>query len=138
MRAASDRLRWVGAAAILVVGAIHVQQYADFIQDVPTIHQLFLLTGLGAGGICVTLALARRAPIFGALAALGGIAMSLGALVSVAISLYAADGLFNYRESSYRLPIVIAIVAEVIAVAALAAYLASSRRPEPAVGATEH
>lgn len=68
MRAASDRLRWVGAAAILVVGAIHV----------------------------------------------------------------------HYRESSYRLPIVIAIIAEVIAIAMLAAYLASSRRPEPAVGATEH
>lgn len=138
MRAASDSLRWVGAAAILVVGAIHVQQYADFIKDVPTIHQLFLLTGLGAGGICVTLALAARAPILGALGALGGIAMSLGALISVAISLYAAGGLFNYRESSYRLPIVIAIVAEVIAIAALTAHLASSRRPEPAVGATEH
>ena len=45
---AADALRYLGALATLVVGAVHLQQYADFISDVPTIGVLFLLNGLGA------------------------------------------------------------------------------------------
>ena len=80
--APANALRYLGALATLVVGAVHLQQYADFIADVPTIGVLFLLNGLGAGVVAILLA-TRRAP----LGALGGIALSAGALVSVLISM---------------------------------------------------
>ncbi len=123
MSGASDRLRLLGGLATLVVGAIHLQQYADFIKDVPTIGTLFLLNGVGAGLVC--LMLATRARVLGAL---GGVAVSVGALVSLAIARYASGGLFDYVEPTFRGPMVISIVAEAIAVICLAAYLATRRR----------
>ena len=35
MRARADIIRALGAVLILVVGAVHVEQYLDFIKDVP-------------------------------------------------------------------------------------------------------
>jgi nitrate/nitrite transporter NarK len=124
-RAPTDALRYLGALATLVVGAVHLQQYGDFISDVPTIGVLFLLNGLGAGVLAILLA-TRRAP----LGALGGIALSAGALVSVLISM-TDGGLFDYTEPALRSAVVIAIVAEAAAVVLLLAYLASQRRQTP-------
>ena len=123
--APATALRYLGAIATLVVGAVHVQQYADFISDVPTIGVLFLLNGLAAGVVAILLA-TRRAP----LGALGGIALSAGALVSVLISM-TDGGLFDYTEPTFRSAVVIAIVAEAAAVALLLAYLATQRRQTP-------
>jgi hypothetical protein len=109
--------------ATFVVGAIHLQQYADFIKDVPAIGMLFLLNGLAAGMVC--LALGTRGRIFGAL---GGIAVSVGAIASLAIARFAASGLFDYVEPTFGAPVLIAVVAEVIAVLFLASYLASRSR----------
>jgi hypothetical protein len=67
---ATHVLRYLGAVATLVVGAIHVQQYADFIADVPTISTLFLLNGLGAAVVAIMLT-TRHA----SLGALGGVAL---------------------------------------------------------------
>ena len=117
------RLRLVGGLATFVVGAIHLQQYADFIKDVPAIGMLFLLNGLAAGMVC--LALGTRGRIFGAL---GGIAVSVGAIASLAIARFAASGLFDYVEPTFGAPVLIAVVAEVIAVLFLASYLASRSR----------
>ena len=94
---------------------MHIQQYADFIADVPTIGALFLLNGLGAGVVAIMLA-TRRA----ALGALAGIALSAGALVSVLISM-TDRGLFDYTEPTFRSAVVIAIVAEVAAIVLLLA-----------------
>lgn len=116
----ADALRYLGAALILVVGAIHLQQYLDFINDVPTIGELFLLNAAGAGAIAVMLATRPRS-----LAAVSGIALSAGALVSVLIALFSS--LFDYSEPSLRVPIVLAIAAEVAAVLALMAYLGRRR-----------
>jgi hypothetical protein len=121
---ASDALRYLGALATIVVGAVHLQQYADFIHDVPTIGVLFLLNGAGAGAVAVMLA-TRRAT----LAAAGGIALSLGAIISVAISMTAANGLFDYIEPTFRAPVMIAVVAEAAAVLSLLAYLLVQRAP---------
>ncbi len=121
----SDALRRLGALATLVVGAVHLQQYADFISDVPTIGVLFLLNGVGAGVVAVLLA-TGRAP----LGALGGIAVSAGALVSVAISM-TGGGLFDYVEPTFRAAIAVAVAAEVVAVALLSAYLVVRRSPAP-------
>ncbi len=122
MRARADIIRALGAVLILVVGAVHVEQYLDFIKDIPTIGVLFLLNGLGAGAICVVMATRLRL-----LGALSGIILSLGALVSIMIARYASSGLFNYREPTYRTPVVIAIAAEIAAIAVLAVYARAER-----------
>jgi len=122
---AADLLRHLGALATLVVGAVHLEQYADFISDVPTIGVLFLLNGAGAGAIAIALA-TRRAP----LGAVGGIALSAGALVSIAISM-SDNGLFDYAEPTLRTAVVIAIAAEAAAILLLLAYLVTRRRPAP-------
>lgn len=118
-------LRYGGAAATLVVGAIHLQQYADLIADVPTISTLFLLNGLSAAVAAIMLA-TRHA----ALGALAGIALSGSALISILISM-TDRGLFDYTEPTFRSAVVIAIVAEIAAVVLLLAYLAVQRRPAP-------
>jgi hypothetical protein len=122
-RTATDVLRWLGAIATIIVGAVHLQQYADFIADVPTIGVLFLLNGLGAGVVAILLA--TRHVVLGAAA---GIAVCAGALVSVLISM-TDTGLFDYTEPTLRTAVVIAIVAEVTAIALLSAYLAARLVP---------
>lgn len=117
-----DVLRQLGALATIVVGVVHLQQYADLIHDVPTIGVLFLLNGAGAGVVAILLA-TRRAP----LGAVGGIALSAGAIVSIAISM-SAGGLFGYQEPTLRAAVLVAIAAEAVAVALLLAYLVT-RRP---------
>ncbi len=49
-------LRDLREFATIVVGAVHLQQYADFIADVPTIGVLFSLNGLVAGLAAILLA----------------------------------------------------------------------------------
>ena len=119
----ADALRYLGALATILVGAVHLQQYADFISDVPTIGGLFLLNGLGAGVVAILLA-TRGA----ALGALAGIVLSAGALISVLISM-TGTGLFDYTEPAFRSAVVVAVVAEAAAVVLLIAYLAL--RPAP-------
>ena len=118
-----DTLRLVGAAFTLIVGAIHLQQWLDFINEVPTIGELFLLNALGAGSLAIGLALPRfRVP-----AALGAIGLSLGAIVSLLISM-TDGGIFDYVEPSFRAPVTLSLIAEVVAVVALAGYLLLSAR----------
>ena len=124
--ASADTLRLLGALATIVVGAVHLQQYADFIADVPTIGVLFLLNGLGAGALAVML-VTRRA----VLGALGAVALSGAALVSLAISM-SEGGLFDYTEPAFRAAVVVSVVAEVAAIVLLAAYLALQRAPRRA------
>ena len=106
MRDSSDRSLLVGGLATFVVGAIHLEQYADFIKDVPTIGALFLLNGFAAGLVCLMLATRLRT-----LAALGGIGVSAGALLSLAIARFASSGLFNYVEPTFRGPVAISVAA---------------------------
>ncbi len=121
--AATDVLRYLGALATIVVGAVHLQQYADFISDVPTIGVLFLLTGLGAGVVVILLA-TRRAT----LGALGAIAVSAAALVALAVSM-TDKGLFDYTEPTLRTAVIVAVGAEAAAVVLLSAYLALAHLP---------
>ena len=127
----SDRLWVLGAFTMLVVGAVHVQQFMGEVGDAPTIAELFLLNGIGAGGIVIGLVLPR----FRLLAALGGIGLSVGALASLAIARYAENGIFDYTEPDLRAPVVVAILFEVASVALLSAYLASARRGAPSPSA---
>ena len=107
--------RYLGAISILVVGAIHAQQYYDaYFRVVPTIGTLFLLSFIGAGVVgAVLLSPVRRlgerlGNLVLALAALGAIGIALGTLVSLLISEYMP--LFGFMESGYRLAIVLTLV----------------------------
>ena len=112
---AAEIARYLGAMSILVVGAIHAQQYYDaYFRVVPTIGTLFLLSFIGAGVVgAVLLSPVRRlgerlGNLVLTVAALGAIAIALGTLVSLLISEYMP--LFGFMESGYRLAIVLTLV----------------------------
>lgn len=107
-------LRWLGALLIIGVGVVHLEQYVDFIKDVPTIGTLFLLNGAAAGTVCLLLAGSFRL-----VPALAGIGVAAGSIVSILIARYADSGLFNYTEPTWRTPIVIAVALEVAAIVVL-------------------
>lgn len=111
-------MRYSGALAILAVGAIHLQQYigADY-RAVPTIGTLFLLNAIVSAVVGVGLltplkraAKSHRADALVALLALAAIGIAVGSLVALFIS--ESTSLFGFTESGYRLPIIVAIVAE--------------------------
>jgi hypothetical protein len=121
-------MRTLGAFAVLVVGAVHLQQYfADYFRVVPTIGPLFVLNFAGATviglGLLVPAARLRLAHLLLALGGMGLAATSFGFLL---ISRHTP--LFGFRDYGYRPGIVIALAAEAVAVVALAAYLATRAR----------
>ena len=126
---AETALRYAGAAAIVGVGAVHAQQYyAAYFSVVPVIGTLFLLSFIGAGLVAATLIapVRRLGAVIGdvilVFAALGGIGIAFGSLVSLLVSEYTP--LFGFMESGYRLAIVLAIVFDVLATVLLAAFVA--------------
>jgi hypothetical protein len=120
--------RYLGAASIFVVGAVHAQQYYDaYFSYVPTIGTLFLLSFVGSGIVGLVLLapvglLGRRLgdAVLG-LAALGAIGIALGSLAALLISEYRP--LFGFMESGYRLAIVLTIVFDVLTTALLGSFL---------------
>ena len=120
--------RYLGAISILLVGAVHAQQYYDaYFSVVPTIGTLFLLSFIGAGIVGVVLvAPVRRlgrnlGDLILVLAALGAIGIAAGSLVSLLISEYTP--LFGFMESGYRLAIVLAIVFDALAAVFLGVFV---------------
>ncbi len=101
-------LRLLGAALVLVVAGVHFQQYVDFMSQVPTVGVLFLLNAAGGAGLALAMLSPERN--LRTLAVLGALGLCIGSLVSIAIAL--EGQFFGYSEPSLRLPIVIAIVAE--------------------------
>jgi hypothetical protein len=120
-------LRMLGAIAVLVVGAVHLQQYADGYSSVSTIGPLFLLNFVGATVIGLGLLIpAARMRLLQLPLALGGIGLAATSFVFLFISEH--QPLFGFQEHGYRLGIVVALVAEAAAVVGLAAYLAARGR----------
>jgi len=120
--------RYLGAASIFVVGAVHAQQYYDaYFSYVPTIGTLFLLSFVGSGIVGLVLLapvglLGRRlGDVVLGLAALGAIGIALGSLAALLISEYRP--LFGFMESGYRLAIVLTIVFDVLTTALLGSFL---------------
>jgi MFS family permease len=119
-------MRFIGALAILAVGAVHLQQYSgENYSAIPTIGTLFLLNGIGSAvigiGLLATIkrvGAAHRADAAIGLLALGAVAIAAGSLVGLFIS--ESGGLFGFSESGYRAAIVVAIVAEAATIALLA------------------
>jgi hypothetical protein len=118
-------LRAAGAIAVLVVGAVHLEQYLEGYSSVSVIGPLFLLNFVGATAIGVGLLVPalRRVHV---LLALGGIGLAATSFVFLFVSEH--QSLFGFRESGYRAAIVLALAAEALAVVALTAYLAARAR----------
>jgi hypothetical protein len=126
--AVGEIARYLGALSILLVGAVHAQQYYDaYFSVVPTIGTLFLLSFIGAGIVGVVLVapvrrLGRKlGDLILVLAALGAIGIAAGSLVSLLISEYTP--LFGFMESGYRLAIVLAIVFDALATVFLGVFV---------------
>ncbi len=118
-------MRRVGVLAILVTGAVHLQQYLGDYQDVPTIGPLFLLNAIGSGAVAVGLLVPlqrwlgeRRGEVAVGLLALGGVAIALGSLISLYIA--ETSTLFGFSEGTLETVMWIAIVAEIAGVLLLA------------------
>jgi CBS domain containing-hemolysin-like protein len=112
---AGEGARYLGAVSILLVGAVHAQQYYDaYFSVVPTIGTLFLLSFVGAGIVGILLLapvrrLGRRlGDLILALAALGAVGIAVGTFVSLIVSEYTP--LFGFMESGYRLAVVLTFV----------------------------
>ena len=125
---AGEVARYLGAVSILLVGAVHAQQYyAAYFSVVPTIGTLFLLSFVGAGVVgVVLLAPIRRlgrdaGDLILVLAALGAIGIALGSLVSLLWSEYMP--LFGFMESGYRLAIVLALLFDVLTIVFLGLFV---------------
>ena len=118
-------MRFLGALALLAVGAIHLQQYigADY-RAIPTIGTLFLLNAIASTivGVGLLAPIAKAAPAHRAdltigVLALAALAIAGGSLLALFIS--ESGGLFGFTESGYRAPVIVAIVAEAAAIALL-------------------
>src|SRR3954468_10331299 len=110
----------IGAIALAGEAAVHIQQYASLLHGVRWVGPLFLLN---AAASLVTIAgLAMPRPR--ALASLAGIVISTLALAALVVSY--GRGIFGWQEGGFRTPVELAIIAEGVAVIALAAALAAA------------
>jgi hypothetical protein len=122
-------LRVLGACALLVTGAVHLQQFIHFYSQIPTIGTLFALNFAGAtalGGAPRPPRARRGGPRPNALLALttiAGIALAATAFTFLLISEHTP--LFGFKEPGYD-PTAIAMsrVAEIAAVVCLGLFFA--------------
>ena len=113
-------MRRLGAITLLIVGAVHLQQYiADDYSVLPTIGPLFLLNAIGAGIVAIGLLAPiermlgdRLADLAAGLLTVLALAIAVGSLVALFIA--ESQPLFGFMESGYDTPILIAIVAEAL------------------------
>ncbi|MFZ0039705.1 MAG: hypothetical protein WAK93_00235 [Solirubrobacteraceae bacterium] len=124
----SRMLSTVAAVLVAIIAAVHLQQYIDFMSQIPTIGVLFLLNAAGGAGLAAALLSGDR--LLRLAAAAGSIGLAAGSLISIVIAL--ESSLFGYSEPTLRLPILIAIVAEVAAIPALLVLVRDGLRSEPA------
>jgi len=121
-------LRTLGALAVLVVGAVHLEQYyAVHFNVVPTIGPLFLLNFVGATliGLGLLIPLERMRPLH-VLLSLGGIGLAATSFVFLFVSEHRL--VFGFQDYGYRPAIIVALAAEAAAVLLLGGYLASRAR----------
>ena len=117
--------RYLGAAALLGAGIVHLQQYegADY-SVIPTIGTLFVLNFAASAALAVALfaPVRRRAA---QVAAAAGAGLAISSLAALLVS--EQTPLFGFMESGYRQAIVLAIALETVAALLLGAYVARAR-----------
>jgi hypothetical protein len=127
-------MRRLGAITLIVVGAVHLQQYIGNDYSVlPTIGPLFLLNAIGAGIVAICLLAPiermlgdRQAQLAAGLLAGVGLAIAIGSLVALFIA--ESQPLFGFMEDGYDTPILIAIVSEALTAILLAPVAVTSLR----------
>ena len=127
-------MRRLGAITLLVVGAVHLQQYVGNDYSVlPTIGPLFLLNAIGAGIVAICLLAPierilgdRQADLVTGLLATAALAIAIGSLVALFIA--ESQPLFGFMEDGYDTPILIAIVSEALTTILLAPVAVASLR----------
>jgi hypothetical protein len=126
--------RTLGALALLVVGAVHFQQYQyEFYSSIPTIGPLFLANFVAATSLGLFLLVPIRRPSGGLrklvdeVAALSGVGVAAGAFVGLLISEHTP--LFGFMEHGYRFAIVLALASEAVAIVTLTLFVV--RGPHP-------
>ena len=135
-RAPSSRagalLRSLGAVAVLVVGAVHLEQYfAVHFDVVPVIGPLFVLNFAAATVIGLGLLVpSARLQSVRVLLAVAGIGLAATSFVFLFVSEHRP--LFGFQDYGFRTAIVIALAAEAAAVVLLGGYLAVRARRRPA------
>jgi multisubunit Na+/H+ antiporter MnhG subunit len=125
-------MRRLGAIAILAVGAVHLQEYLGAgYRSIPTLGRLFLLNAVSSGVVFIGLLAPldrvlhhRRAELTSGLMAGAGLAIAAGSLVALFVS--ESGALFGFSETGYGTPIVLAIIAEALAIVLLAPVAAVS------------
>jgi hypothetical protein len=127
-RSGAGALRSLGATAVLVVGAVHLEQYFGVhFEVVPVIGPLFALNFAGATLIGLGLLVPHpRLRALQVLLALGGIGLAATSFVFLLVSEHGS--IFGFQDYGYRPAIIIALAAEAVAVVTLGAYLAARRR----------
>jgi hypothetical protein len=119
--------RAVAVLSLIVIAVDHLYEYTgDHYAAIPTIGVLFLLNAIGGFGLAAALVVPlrrlvsrRRAGQITAVLASAGIALAAGSLAALLVS--ESRPLFGFMEEGYRASIVIAIIAESLAVVALSA-----------------
>jgi hypothetical protein len=119
-------MRRLGALAILVVGAVHLQEYLGAgYRSIPTIGPLFLLNAISSGVVAIGLLAPlervlhhRRAELTSGLLAGAGLGIAAGSLIALFVS--ESGTLFGFSETGYGTAIVLAIIAEALAIVLLA------------------
>jgi hypothetical protein len=118
-------MRYLGAVALLAVGAVHLERYLGGYNGIPTIGPLFLLNAIGSAVIAVGLLVpldrilaARRADAGVGLLAAGAVAIAVTSLIMLFVS--ESTSLFGFTESGYGAPMIVAILAEAATVLLLA------------------
>jgi hypothetical protein len=136
-----ETARYLGAISLVVVGVIHAQQYYyDYFSVVPTIGTLFVLSFVGSGfTAAVLIAPVRRlgrnrGDLILALAALSGIGIAAGSLVSLMYSEYLP--LFGFMESGYRLAIKLTLIFDSLTTVLLGVFILSVVRSRRQAAAT--
>jgi hypothetical protein len=110
----------LGGLLLATEGAIHAEQYVSLFNGVAWIGPLFVVNAAAAVVVIAGLAYARTR-VF---AALAGVVVSAGALLSLVVSY--GQGLFGWQESGFRTEVAIAALSEAGAVIAFSAALALS------------
>jgi hypothetical protein len=101
-----------GASALLVAAAVHLAQLISIFHAVPNLGPLFAADTVASTTIAIVLLVFRRR-----LAAAAGALLSCGALAGLVLA--STTGLLGWHEQTLRPAVVIAIGAELIAVATL-------------------
>jgi hypothetical protein len=112
----------LGACALAVEAAVHIQQYTSLVHGVRWIGPLFLANAAG----CIAAIAALAYPTTRRLGALAGVVISAFALAGLVVSYGRKGGLFGWPEGGFRTAIVVAVTSELAAVVLLSTALAAA------------